>query len=163
MPKFAIKTRVEENYAAHNEDWDGKAEYWKNKSGSTYIVEASSIKEAKTVIPLVTDTEDNLVHMEILVDISPVSDDYESEFMKNQKEYDPKGWDTLYCDRQVRKGKSSNDWYMKRGYIVGGFQKGTEHEHLIGKFVGNVDNLSTNTCVLKIDGDNKTVLNSSLN
>ena len=149
MTKFAILTRVEENYAAHNEDWDGKSTYWKNKSGSTYIVEASSKEEAETVIPLITDTKDNLVHMEILVHIWEV--------------YDPKGWDTLYCDREIRKGKKSNDWYMKRGYIVGGFQKGTEYEHLVGKFVGNVDNLSTNTCILKIEGDNKTVLNSPLN
>jgi hypothetical protein len=163
MTKFAILTRVEENYAAHNEDWDGKSTYWKNKSGSTYIVEASSKEEAETVIPLITDTKDNLVCMEILVDIWEVSDDYESDFVKDQKEYDPKGWDTLYCDREIRKGKKSNDWYMKRGYIVGGFQKGTEYEHLVGKFVGNVDNLSTNTCILKIEGDNKTVLNSPLN
>ena len=85
-------------------------------------------------------------------------DDFESEFLKSQKEYDPEGWETLYVDKIVRKGKSSNDWYMKRGYIVGGWQKGSEYEHLIGKFVGNVDNLSTGKCVLKIEGDTRTSL-----
>ena len=47
---------------------------------------------------------------------------------------------------------------MKRGYIVGGWQKGSEYEHLVGKFVGNVDNLSTGKCVLKIEGDTRTSL-----
>ena len=32
MQKFAIVTSVQENYAAHNEDWDGVETYWKNKS-----------------------------------------------------------------------------------------------------------------------------------
>ena len=79
-------------------------------------------------------------------------------FLNLKKEYDPEGWETLYVDKIIRKGKSSDDWYMKRGYIVGGWQKGSEYEHLIGKFVGNVDNLSTGKCVLKIEGDTRTSL-----
>ena len=64
----------------------------------------------------------------------------------------------MYLDSVIKKGKSG-DWYMKRGYIVGGFQKGTEHEHLVGKFYGHVDNLTTGKCVMHIEGDKKTLLN----
>ena len=127
-----------------------------NKGGNTYIVEAETAEEAKTVIPLVTDSSN--AFEENFFDFFECDDDFESEFLKSQKEYDPEGWETLYVDKIVRKGKSSNDWYMKRGYIVGGWQKGSEYEHLIGKFVGNVDNLSTGKCVLKIEGDTRTSL-----
>ena len=37
--------------------------------------------------------------------------------------------------------KVSPHWYMKRGYI-GGFQKGTQYEHPVGKLYGHVDNLT---------------------
>jgi len=40
--KVVIYTQFRENYGAH--DWDGKGEcpqYWKNKGGSCYVVEAS--------------------------------------------------------------------------------------------------------------------------
>ena len=127
-----------------------------NKGGNTYIVEAETAEEAKTVIPLVTDSSN--AFEENFFDFFECDDDFESEFLKSQKEYDPEGWETLYVDKIVRKGKSSDDWYMKRGYIVGGWQKGSEYEHLIGKFVGNVDNLSTGKCVLKIEGDIRTSL-----
>ena len=56
MSKFVIETAIRENYAAHDSDWDGVSEYWKNKGGNTYIVEAETAEEAKTVIPLVTDS-----------------------------------------------------------------------------------------------------------
>ena len=156
MSKFVIETAIRENYAAHDSDWDGVSEYWKNKGGNTYIVEAETAEEAKTVIPLVTDSSN--AFEENFFDFFECDDDFESEFLKSQKEYDPEGWETLYVDKIVRKGKSSNDWYMKRGYIVGGWQKGSEYEHLIGKFCGNVDNLSTGKCVLKIEGDTRTSL-----
>ena len=157
MSKFVIETAIRENYAAHNDDWDGVSAYWKNKGGNTYIVEAETAEEAKTVIPLVTDSSNAFEVKLFLISLS-VTMIFESEFLKSQKEYDPEGWETLYVDKIVRKGKSSNDWYMKRGYIVGGWQKGSEYEHLIGKFVGNVDNLSTGKCVLKIEGDTRTSL-----
>lgn len=155
MSKFVIETAIRENYAAHNDDWDGVSAYWKNKGGSTYVVEASNYDEASSVIDLVTSS--NNAYEENFFDCYQVEDDFESEFVKSQKEYDPKGWETLYLDNVIRKN-SKGDWYMKRGYIVGGFQEGTEYEHLVGKFVGNVDNLSTGECVLKIEGDTRTKL-----
>ena len=153
MSKFVIETAIRENYAAHNDDWDGVSEYWKNKGGNTYIVEADTAEEAKSVIPLVTDSSN--AFEENFFDFFPCDETFESEFVKSQKEFDPKGWETLYTDNLIRKNKKG-DWYMKRGYIVGEFQKGTQYEHLVGKFVGNVDNLSTGECVLKIEGDTRT-------
>ena len=155
MSKFVIETAIRENYAAHDSDWDGVSEYWKNKGGNTYIVEAETAEEAKSVIPLVTDSSN--AFEENFHDFFECEDDFESWFQKSQKEDDPEGWQTLYVDKIIRKGKSG-DWYMKRGYIVGAWQKGSEYEHLIGKFCGNVDNLSTGKCVLKIEGDTRTSL-----
>ena len=46
--KLVITTQFRENYGAH--DWDGKGEcpsYWKNKGGSTYVVE--DLKESHRV------------------------------------------------------------------------------------------------------------------
>ena len=31
MSKFVIETAIRENYAAHNDDWDGVSAYWKTK------------------------------------------------------------------------------------------------------------------------------------
>ena len=90
----------------------------------------------------------------LVIDNLFVDDDFESEYVKDQKEYDPEGNDTLYLDNVIRRGKSG-DWYMKRGYIVGGFQKGTNFEHLVGKFVGNIDNLTKGKCVMKVTDNEK--------
>ena len=147
-----IQTMCRENYAAHN-GFTGEY-YWKNKSGSTYLVETVDPVEIREVMGLIED-EPNDVYYEYIVDRFEANPDYESEFVKSQKEYDPEGWDTLYLDRIIRKGKSG-DWYMKRGYIVGGFNRERpEFAHLVGKFVGNVDNLTTGECVLNIEGDTR--------
>ena len=84
MSKFVIETQIRENYASHDSDWDGVSEYWKNKGGNTYIVEAETAEEAKTVIPLVTDS--NNAFEENFLDFFPCDDDFESEFQKSQKE-----------------------------------------------------------------------------
>lgn len=153
--KYLIETQVRENYAAHDEDYKHgiDAPYWKNKSGSRYIVEAPGehIDVAYEVADLITSS--NEMFEETIFDVTAVEDDYESEYVKDQKRYDPEGYDTLYLDNIIRQGKSG-DWYMKRGYIVGGFQKGTEYDHLVGKFIGNIDNLTKGKCVMKVT-DNK--------
>ena len=48
--KLVIQTQYCENYAAHNEDYvHGVSEsYWKNKGGSTYIVDYVSIEQAQS-------------------------------------------------------------------------------------------------------------------
>jgi len=47
--KIVIQTQYRENYGAH--DWDGTGEcpqYWKDKGGSTYVVEGVSIEDAQS-------------------------------------------------------------------------------------------------------------------
>ena len=142
-----------ENYAAHN-GFTGEFA-WKNKPGSTYIVETTSKDDLLEVCQLIED-EPNDVHYEYITNQFVADDDFESEMSKWQKEYDPEGWDTQYLDNVVRKGKDGN-WYMKRGYIAGNFNKDRpEFAHLAGKECAWVDNLNTGECVLKIEDGVKT-------
>ena len=145
-----IQTMCMENYAAH-QGFDGNFR-WKNKPGSTYIVESTDPAEIAEVEALIVD-EPNDVHYEYTVDRFEAPEGFESEFVKSQKEYDPEGHDTLYCDNVVRKGANGH-WYMKRGYVVGGFQK-DNYPDLVGKFHGWVDDLTTGECKCRIVGDEK--------
>lgn len=157
MSAFVIETSVLENYAAHDSDWDGETMRWKPKGGSRYIVETGNMADVREVQNLVTSESDSLI--ESTSDIYHVEDsNWESEFVKMQKEYDPDGWDTIYLDPVIRRGKNSH-WFMKRGYIAGKHLEDDEKfGHLAGKFVGWVDNLTTGECVLKIEGDKREVL-----
>lgn len=148
--KTVIQTMCRENYAAHN-GFTGDF-HWKNKPGSTYIVESVDPAEVNKVASLIED-EPNDVHYEYIVDQFEADDDYESEFVKSQKEYDPEGWDTLYCDNVVRKGNNGH-WYMKRGYVVGNMMK-ESYPELVGKFNGWVDDLTTGECKCRIVGTEK--------
>lgn len=153
MSKYVIETMCRENYAAHN-GFTGEFA-WKNKPGSTYIVETTSKDDLLEVCQLIED-EPNDVHYEYITNQFVADDDFESEMSKWQKEYDPEGWDTQYLDNVVRKGKDGN-WYMKRGYIAGNFNKDRpEFAHLAGKECAWVDNLNTGECVLKIEDGVKT-------
>jgi hypothetical protein len=145
-----IQTMCRENYAAHN-GFTGDF-HWKNKPGSTYIIESTDPVDVATVEGLILD-EPNDVHYEYTVDKFTADADYESEFVKSQKEYDPQGHDTLYCDNVVRKGANGH-WYLKRGYVVGMFQK-DNYPDLVGKFHGWVDDLTTGKCVCRMVGDEK--------
>jgi len=148
--KTVIQTMCRENYAAHN-GFTGDF-HWKNKPGSTYIVESVDPAEVNKVASLIED-EPNDVHYEYIVDQFVADDDYESEFVKSQKEYDPEGFDTLYCDNVVRKGNNGH-WYMKRGYVVGNMMK-ESYPELVGKFNGWVDDLTTGECKCRIVGTEK--------
>ena len=153
MSKYVIETMCRENYAAHN-GFTGEFA-WKNKPGSTYIVETTSKDDLLEVCQLIED-EPNDVHYEYITNQFTADDDFESEMSKWQKEYDPEGWDTRYLDNVVRKGKNGH-WYMKRGYIAGNFNKDRpEFAHLAGKECAWVDNLNTGKCVLKIEDGVKT-------
>lgn len=153
MSKYVIETMCRENYAAHN-GFTGQFA-WKNKPGSTYIVETTSKDDLLEVCQLIED-EPNDVHYEYITNQFVADDDFESQMSKWQKEYDPEGWDTQYLDNVVRKGKDGN-WYMKRGYIAGNFNKDRpEFAHLAGKECAWVDNLNTGECVLKIEDGVKT-------
>jgi len=148
--KTVIQTMCRENYAAHN-GFTGDF-HWKNKPGSTYIVESVDPAEVNKVASLIED-EPNDVHYEYIVDQFVADDDYESEFVKSQKEYDPEGFDTLYCDNVIRKGNNGH-WYMKRGYVVGNMMK-ESYPELVGKFNGWVDDLTTGECKCRIVGTEK--------
>ena len=148
--KTVIQTMCRENYAAHN-GFTGDF-HWKNKPGSTYIVESVDPAEVNKVASLIED-EPNDVHYEYIVDQFVADDDYESEFVKSQKEYDPEGFDTLYCDNVIRKGANGH-WYMKRGYVVGNMMK-ESYPELVGKFNGWVDDLTTGECKCRIVGTEK--------
>ena len=144
-----IQTACMENYAAH-QGFDGNFR-WKNKPGSTYIVESTDPAEIAEVEALITD-EPNDVHYEYTVATFEAEDDFESDFVKSQKEYGG-DWDTLYCDNVVRKGANGH-WYMKRGYVVGQMMKDSYPE-LAGKFNGWVDDLTTGECKCRIVGTEK--------
>lgn len=117
----------------------------KPKGGREIIVEGT-LADANAVADLVADD------MEHVLCITKVNDDYESDFVKSQREYDI--GDTIYLDPVVRKGANGN-YYLKRGYIVGSMCKGTQYDHLVGKFSGWVDNLNTGECVCRMEGDTK--------
>lgn len=154
MGRFAVVTMTWENYAAHNDDWDGITTRWKQKTGHTYIVEAADKKELDEAIAVLIGPK-NLCAYEEVIDRFPADKDFESQFVRDQRRYDPKGWDTLYLDAQVRKG-ASGDWYMKRGYIAGNFNRERpQFAHLAGKECAWIDNLTKGKCVLKIEGDKR--------
>lgn len=153
--KTVIETMCRENYAAHNGFTGDYA--WKNKPGSTYIIDSVDKEEVNEVVALIHE-EYNDVHYEEVVSRFTAEDDYQSEFLKSQIEYEGipgEAYSTIYVDNIIRKGKSG-DWYMKRGYYAGMFNENREEfKHLAGKFIGWVDNLTKGKCVLKIEGDTK--------
>lgn len=153
MTVYVITTEVLENYAAHENGFTGEYR-WKSKFDETYIVEGvKSISEAQEVIPFIT-TPDSDEYRETVLEIFEAADDYQSQFVKDQMEYDL--GDTVYCDNVIRKGKDGN-WYRKRGHIVGQYVN-ESFAHLKGKFVGFIDNLTLGKCVRKIEGDKVEVM-----
>lgn len=113
----------------------------KPKGGRDILVEGT-VEDAAAVADLIRD------EFEHILDVAEVADDYESDFVKGQKEY--AAWDTIYLDPVVRKGKNGN-YYLKRGYIVGK----SFDSPLAGKFHGYVDNLNTGDCVMEIRGEER--------
>lgn len=154
--KTVIRTICNENYAAHN-GFDGNF-HWKVKPGSTYVIDSVDAAEVNEVAALINE-EYNDIHYEEIVERFTADDDYQSDFLKSQIEYEGapgEAYMSIYMDNIVRKGKSGA-WYMKRGYVAGMFNKERpEYAHLAGKFVGWVDNLTTGKCVLKIEDNVKT-------
>tara|TARA_Y100001963_G_scaffold111407_1_gene154082 strand:- start:1813 stop:2343 length:531 start_codon:yes stop_codon:yes gene_type:complete len=165
--KLIIEMQDEENYAAHN---GFTGEYrWKYKIGTTYVVNnidlgtsgyldddtsyatAGLVEELKPFI----ETDDNH-YKSYIATWYILKDDADTEYVKNQKEQDPNGWDTLYVPTELKKN-SQGVWFQKRGYIAGNRVKDDpKFSHLAGKFIGWVDNLITQTCILQIEGDART-------
>jgi hypothetical protein len=92
MAKLLITTQVYENYGAH--DWNGVGEvpqYWKAKGGSDYVVK--NITKFDQLFDIVESVRgsvesNNDYFREFIVDWSVVSDDYLTEFEKDQLEFE---------------------------------------------------------------------------
>jgi len=91
MAKIVLHTQVYENYGAH--DWDGVGEcpqYWKAKGGSDYVVKNIDVNRANDIITYASGQieQDNEAFRETVIFAEVVSDDYLTEFERQQLEYD---------------------------------------------------------------------------
>jgi len=87
---LVIRTQYMENYGAH--DWNGMGEcpqYWKCKGGSEYKILGIPLNDnlAEIVASAKVERNDNYIR-EYIIDWTVESDDYISEFEKDQLEYD---------------------------------------------------------------------------
>ena len=154
--KLIIEMQDEENYAAH-EGFTGEYR-WKYKIGTTYVVNNIEFNNIDTIIEEVTPfiNCDNDHYKSYIANWYILADNEDTEFVKSQKEQDPNGWDTLYVPTELKKN-SQGVWFQKRGYIAGNRVKDDpKFSHLAGQFIGWVDNLITQTCILQIEGDART-------
>ena len=94
MAKLLITTQVYENYGSH--DWDGVGEcpqYWKAKGGNDYVIknytDFGTITETIMVVRSNIET-DNEYYREHIINWEIVSDDYLTEFERDQLEYEGK-------------------------------------------------------------------------
>lgn len=119
----------------------------KAKGGRSIIVEQGYRSDAEAVARLIEN------EFEVVLDIIEVDAGWESDFVKCQREWDT--FSTIFLDPVVRRGRNG-DYYLKRGYICGDDVKSNPRcAHLAGKFIGWVDNLSKDECVLYIEGDKR--------
>ena len=147
MKKFVITTSVQENYAAHN-GFEGTYA-WKAKSGSNFIIHAENEKEAQEVQKFIEQKDDYFI---VAVDsFVEVSQNFVSDLVKWQEEHHV--GNVIHLDTEYKKSKNG-DWYRKRGYRVSNHAD-ESYQHLVGKFVGYVDNMTVGICVQKIEGDHK--------
>tara|TARA_R100001082_G_scaffold109727_1_gene87580 strand:+ start:855 stop:1352 length:498 start_codon:yes stop_codon:yes gene_type:complete len=160
--KLIIEMQDEENYAAH-EGFTGEYR-WKYKIGTTYVVNNIEFNNIDTIIKEVTPfiNCDNDHYKSYIANWYILADNEDTEFVKSQKEQDPNGWDTLYVPTELKKN-SKGVWFQKRGYIAGNRVKDDpKFSHLAGQFIGWVDNLITQTCILQIEGDARTPITNDL-
>ena len=153
--KLIIEMQDKENYAAH-EGFTGEYR-WKYKIGETYVVNNIDVPTEYLIEELkpFNETADDY-YKSYIATWYILKDDADTEYVKSQKEYDPEGWDSIYVPTELKKN-SKGVWFQKRGYIAGNRVKDDpKFSHLAGKFIGWVDNLITNTCILQIEGDART-------
>lgn len=97
MSKLLITTQIYENYGAH--DWDGEGEcpqYWKAKGGIDYVVKNFKSNRQRSVADSATEAVmglrsqiecNNQYFRESIINWKIVSDDYMTEFEKDQLGY----------------------------------------------------------------------------
>lgn len=132
---FVIETQCYEDYGYRI----------KAKGGRSIICEVDTREEAEAIASMIAD------EWEHILGIHEESEDWESEYVKSQREYED---NVVYLDPIVRRSTKSGCYYLKRGYLLNRTNT-PEYEHLVGKFIGWVDNISTGECVLKIEGDER--------
>jgi len=92
MAKIVLFTQVYENYAFDEEGnlGTGVNAYWKAKGGSEYVVKNIDINQATVIATLAAGQigQDNEMFRETVISWSLVSDDYMTEFERQQLEYD---------------------------------------------------------------------------
>lgn len=94
MSKLLITTQVYENYGSH--DWNGNGkcpQYWKAKGGNDYVIK--NITNFGNLTELVMSVRssiesDNEYFREHIIGWEIVSDDYLTEFERDQLEYEGK-------------------------------------------------------------------------
>lgn len=103
---LAIKTQYRENYGAHS--WDGEGEcpqYWKNKGGSTYLVDLLDKNASNVEIDELT----NLINYkdegseEYVIGIRLEEDDYCSDYERSQKEEPYFSMEGVYYDTRIER------------------------------------------------------------
>ncbi len=106
--KLMIATQVQENYGAH--DWDRQGEcpqYWKLKGGNDYSYNLGPVMRnaealAELVYVLSKKVEcDNVGYREYVIGWTVESDDYLTDFERDQLEYDGK---IVYRPRELTLG-----------------------------------------------------------
>ena len=103
--KLIISTQHRENYAAH--DWDGTGEcleYWKNKGGSTYVVENLSSAQVSKIrkggIPTLSKLiersdeffQEFILDFTFVDDVATPWDDYEQPWILKYEDYENGNW-----------------------------------------------------------------------
>jgi hypothetical protein len=95
MAKLLISTQVYENYGAH--DWNGTGEvpqYWKAKGGMDYVVrnfKGDCSPTGPAMMSVWNQVEcSNEYFRETIIDSRIVSDDYLTEFERDQLEFEGK-------------------------------------------------------------------------
>lgn len=121
----------------------------KPKGGRNIIVEGD-LNDAYAVAELIRDEMEHILGIEP-VDAGNIA---EEQLAKAEMEiYEP----VRYLDPVVRKN-GKGEYFLKRGYVVNETEDRPEYKHLAGKFCGWVDNLTTGSCVMAIEGDKRTML-----
>jgi hypothetical protein len=138
MAKLVIETQYMENY-----DVDGVTEegHWKFKGGNTFIVDNVDVNNVQSVaneiIPLVE--YDNDMSREFVLEWKVESDDWVSQYEKDQKEWSD---GSFYHDPRLFKNDFGH-WIKIRKFD--GYKGGYEYH----------DNLNTDKVVFKHEYNNK--------
>ena len=137
MAKLIIETQYMENYDVDEVTEEG---YWKFKGGNTFIVDNVDVNNVQSVaneiIPLIE--YDNSMSREFVIEWTVVNDDWQSQYEKDQKEWDA---GSMYHDPRLFKNEDGH-WIKIRKFD--GERGGYEYH----------DNLNTNEVVYKNEYEN---------